>query len=76
MCQLYKSLLTKQELIELINDEIKLEEKQSINLVEIKNQASLSEPQSNEQNDYEKRADEIRSELKRICIEILDLSKF
>ena len=31
-CQLYKSLLTKQELLKLINDEIKLNEKQSINL--------------------------------------------
>ena len=69
-CQIYKSLLTKQELINLINDEIKLDEKQSINLVDIINKASLSEQQINEQNDLDKRADEIRSELKRACIEI------
>ena len=34
-------------LINLINDDIKLDEKQSINLVEIIEQASLSEPQIN-----------------------------
>ena len=57
-------------MFKLINDEIKLDEKQSIYLVEIINQASLSEPQTNEQDDWEKRVDEIRSELKRVCIEI------
>ena len=62
-CHLYKLLLTEQELIELINDEIKLYKKQSNNLVEIIDQASLSKQQINEQNDWEKQADEIRSEL-------------
>ena len=33
--QVYRSCLTKQELLNLINEEIKLEEEQSINLVEI-----------------------------------------
>ena len=63
-------MLTKQELIRLINDEIKLNEQQSINLVDIINQAALSEQQSTVQDDWERRADEIRSELKRVCIEI------
>ena len=47
-----------------------MNEQQSINLVDIINQAALSEQQSMEQNDWDKRADEIRSELKRVCIEI------
>ena len=38
----YKSCLTKKELVKLITDEIKLEETEMINLVEILNQASMS----------------------------------
>ena len=40
--KLYKSCLTKKELIKLITDEIKLEETEMINMVEILNQVSLS----------------------------------
>ena len=43
-CQLYKSIMTKQELLDLINDKIKLDKKQQINLVDIIDQASLNEP--------------------------------
>ena len=64
MRQTYRSVLTKQELISLISDEIKLDEQQSINLVDIINNAALSEHANVEQNDWDKRADEIRSELK------------
>ena len=41
--QVYRLCLTKQELLNLINEEIKLEKEQSINLVEIINKASLTE---------------------------------
>ena len=72
--QVNRSCLTKQKLLSLINEEIKLEEEQSINLVEIINKASLTEhPKTSEEDDtngWEKKAGEIRSELKRICIEI------
>ena len=58
----------------LINEEIKLEEKQSINLVEIIDQVSLTEhsqpSEEDNKDDWEKKAEEIRSELKRVCIEI------
>ena len=50
-CQMYKSLLTKRELINLIKAEIKLDEKQSINLVQIINNVSLSEQNINDSND-------------------------
>ena len=40
--KLYKSCLTKKELVKLITDEINLEETEMINLIEILNQASLS----------------------------------
>ena len=72
--QLYRSCLTKKELLDLINEEIKLDEDQSINLVEIIDQASLTEhpkPTSEDtQDEWKKRAEEIRSELKQACIEI------
>ena len=74
--QVYRSCLSKQELLNLINEEIKLEKEQSINLVNIINKASLTEHPNTEpseednNNDWEKKAEEIRSELKRICIEI------
>ena len=63
----YKSILTKQEIIKLINDEIKLDKEQQINLIDIIDHASLSEhtPRDEAQNDWEKKA-----ELKRVCIEI------
>ena len=41
--QLYRLCLTKKELLELINEEIKLDADQSINLVDIIDQASLTE---------------------------------
>ena len=41
--QTYRSCLTKKELLNLINEEINLDEDQSINLVEIINRASLTE---------------------------------
>ena len=50
-CEMLKSVLTKRELISLIRDEIKLDEKQSINLVEIINNAALSEQNINHQCD-------------------------
>ena len=40
--QFYKSCFTKKELVQLITDEIKLEDTEMINLVEILNQSSLS----------------------------------
>ena len=53
----FKSILTKQELIKLINDEIKLDKEQQINLIDIIDHASLSEhtPRDEAQNDWEKR---------------------
>ena len=46
--QLYRSCLTKKELLDLINEEISLDEEQSINLVEIIDQTTLAEyPQIN-----------------------------
>ena len=72
--QVYRSCLTKQELVNLINEEIKLEKEQSINLVEIIDKASLNEytkaTEEDDTNDWEKKAEKIRSEIKRICIEI------
>ena len=66
--------MTKRELLNLLNEEINLDEDQSINLVEIINRASLTEHSNTTsertQNDWEERAEEIRSELKRACIEI------
>ena len=41
--QVYRSCLTKQELVNLINEEIKLEKEQAINLVEIIDKASLND---------------------------------
>ena len=71
---MYRSCLTKKELLNLINEEIKLEEEQSINLVEIIDQASITEhPQpakEDKQDDWEKKAEEIRTELNRVCKEI------
>ena len=60
--------------MDLINEEINLDEDQSINLVEIINRASLIEhpktTSEDKQDEWEKRAEEIRFELKRACIEI------
>ena len=58
------------ERLTLIKDEIKQDETQSINLVEIIINTALSEQSINESNDWTKKADEIRSELKRVCIDI------
>ena len=68
----YYSALTKQQIIDLINEEIKLDIDQQINLVDIIDQATLSVKTSNAeiQDDWETKAEEIRSELKKICIEI------
>ena len=72
--QTYRSCLTKKELLNLTNEEINLDEDQSINLVEIIDRASVKEHTKttgkNTQDEWEKRAEEIRSELKRACIEI------
>ena len=57
--QLYKSILTKQELLALINDEIKLDNEHAINLVEIIDQASFSERPPKNEGDWEKKAEEI-----------------
>ena len=63
--QVYRSCLTKQELVNLINEEIKLEKEQSINLVEIIDKASLNEytkvAEEDETNYWEKKAERIRS---------------
>ena len=71
---MYRSCFKKQELLDFINEEIKLEKEQSINLVEILNKASLTELpktlEEDDRDDWEKKAEEIRSELKRVCIEI------
>ena len=57
---MYRSCLAKQELLKLINEEIKLEKEQSINLVEIINKTSLTEhPKPSEEDDkadWEKKA--------------------
>ena len=54
-CLLYKSILTKKELIDLINNEIKLDQEQQIKLIDIIVQASLSEhtPRDEARNDWE-----------------------
>ena len=58
----------------LINEEINLDEDQSINLVKIINRSSSTEHSNatseHTQDDWEKRAEEIRSEIKRACIKI------
>ena len=91
--KLYKSCLTKKELIKLITDEIELEEPEMINLVKILNQVSLSKVEQDEnsarlqsspellcgegiknetteEEKYCKKVEEVRAELRRICIEI------
>ena len=59
--QLYRSCLTKQESLNLINEVIKHEEEQSINPVEIIDRASLIEHQQstaeNDQDNWERRAE-------------------
>ena len=65
--------MTKDELIKLITDEIKLKDDQMINLVDIIDQASLIEANEIKQaqnQETERRTEEIREELKRLCIEI------
>ena len=70
--QFFKSRLTKDELIKLITDEVRIEGDQIINLINFINQASLSEAQEElpSKEESEQRLDEIRSELKRMCIKI------
>ena len=71
--QLFKSCLTKDEPIKLITDEIKLKDDQMINPVDIVDQASLTEAnelQRAQDQETELRTEEIREELKRLCIEI------
>ena len=70
--QFFKSCLSKCELIKLITDEVKIEGDQMINLINVINQASLSEAQEEQQVEEvsEQRLEEIRSELKHLCIEI------
>ena len=64
--------MTRQDLLNLINEEIKLDSDQQINLVDIIDQATSKKSTSNVdiQEDWEKKAEEIRSELKKICIKI------
>ena len=60
-------------MIKLITDEIKLKDDQIINLVDIIDQASLTEAnelQQAQDQETERRTEEIREELKRLCIEI------
>ena len=70
--QLFKSCLTKAELIKLITDEVKIEGDQMINLINVMNQSSLAEAQEEQPTTEvsEKKMEEIRSELKHLCIEI------
>ena len=65
--QCFKSCLTKDELIRLITDEVKIEGDQMIILINVINQASLSETQEERS---EQKLEEIKSELKNLCIEI------
>ena len=71
--QLFKSCLTKDELIKLITDEIKLKEDQMINLVDIIDQASLNEATETQrilEEETERRTEKIREELKRLCFNL------
>ena len=63
----YNSALTKQEIIDLINEEIKMYIDQQINLVDMIEQASfnVSTPNDGAQDNWESKAEEIRSELKK-----------
>ena len=66
---MYNTCMRKQELLQLINEEIKLDNEQQINVVE---QATRVESQQDIEihEDWETKKEEIRSELKKICIEI------
>ena len=70
--RIYNTCMRKQELLQLINEEMKLEIEQQINVVDIIEQASrIEESQDVEiHEDWETKAEEIRSELKKVCIEI------
>ena len=70
--RLYNSHMTKSEILNLVNEEIKLDVGQQINLVDMIEQAAKIETGTEVefQEDWEAKADEIRSELKKICIEI------
>ena len=64
--------MTKQDILNLINEEIKLDAEQQINVVDMIEQATKIEDTINVevQGDWETKAEEIRSELTKICIEI------
>ena len=70
--KLYNAGMTKQEILKFINEEIKLDIEQQVNMVDIIDNATLIEGPSNVENQvqWEKKAEEIRSELKKVCIEI------
>ena len=54
----------------MINEEIKLDIEQQVKLVDMIDQATLSECKTNAeiQEDWETKAEEIRSGLKKVCI--------
>ena len=64
--------MTKSEILNLVNEEIKLDVEQQINLVDMIEQAAKIENETEVefQEDWETKAEEIRSELKKVCIEI------
>ena len=69
--RLYNACMRKQELLQMINEEINLDIEQQINVVDIIEQSTRVESQDIEiREDWETKAEEIRSELKKICIEI------
>ena len=70
--RLYRTHITKQEVLNLINEEIKLDAEQKINVVDMIEQATKIEDSKDVEvpEDWETKAEEIRSELKKICIEI------
>ena len=70
--RIYNARMRKQELLNLINEEIKLDIEQQINVVYMVEQATRIEGSQDVeiQEDWETKAEEIRLELKKICIEI------
>ena len=65
--RIYNACMRKQELLQLKNEEIKLDIEQQINVFDMTEQATrIERPQDEEiQEDWETKAEEIRSELKR-----------
>ena len=70
--RVYNTCMRKHELLQLLNEEKKLDNEQQINVVDMIEQATRVESQQDIgiHEDWETKAEEIRSELKKVCIEI------